>query len=439
MAHCEKYKMADTAGIFIHYERTPGHPLSNKDIDSERTHLNYNMAADDQPLPQKQFLVKRLGEIRTNGRKNQNVMCDWIVTQPQDVRPEDSRKFFMAAYDFLADKYGRQNVISSYVHMDEIGNTPHMHFCFIPVEIMEDGSEKLNAKAVISRTSLQKFHPELQKAMDEAMGYHVSITTGETKAQGGNKTVKQLKEETEEKKKLPQGKKKRFSNDISYTAEESEKLHELAADGIAYRIEKREMEEDKKYINASYDYVYKKKHELLDQELILDAKIRDVNDTAFRMGLFSPEDFDRIREERLDLKEEVKDLRSDIQTIAENVGSAVMKEIPVKRADINYESLPEGPSENALAAIRKYISKTVTTMMDELRKAKEALDTVFKKVLRFSYSSDDHRAGQLLDEVRSDITSVSFSSLRKETADLKPDPAEISNDDTIDTGRSFHL
>ena len=304
---------------------------------------------------------------------------------------------------------------------------------------MEDVSEKLNAKAVISRTSLQKFHPELQKAMDEAMGYHVSITTGETKAQGGNKTVKQLKEETEEKKKLPQGKKKRFSNDISYTAEESEKLHELAADGIAYRIEKREMEEDKKYINASYDYVYKKKHELLDQELILDAKIRNVNDTAFRMGLYSPEDFDRIREERSDLKEEVKDLRSDIQTIAENVGSAVMKEIPVKRADINYESLPEGPSQNALAAIRKYISKTVMTMMDELRKAKEALDTVFKKVLRFSYSSDDHRAGQLLDEVRSDITSVSFSSLRKETADLKPDPAEISTDDTIDTGRSFHL
>ena len=439
MAHCEKYKMADTAGIFIHYERTPGHPLSNKDIDSERTHLNYNMAADDQPLPQKQFLTKRLGEIRTNGRKNQNVMCDWIVTQPQDVRPEDSRKFFMAAYDFLADKYGRQNVISSYVHMDEIGNTPHMHFCFIPVEIMEDGSEKLNAKAVISRTSLQKFHPELQKAMDEAMGYHVSITTGETKAQGGNKTVKQLKEETEEKKKLPQGKKKRFSSDITYTPEESEKLHELAAEGIAYRIEKKDMIENRKRLDSSLNYASQRNIELIDKEIELNMKIREAEDLASRMNLYSPEEFNQIREERSELKAEVKDLRADIQTIAENVGSAVMKEIPVKRADINYESLPEGPSENVIAAIRKYISKTVTVMMDELRKAKEALNTVFKKVLRFSYSSDDHRAGQLLDEVRSDITSVSFSSLRKETADLKPDPVEISTDDTIDTGRSFHL
>ena len=439
MAHCEKYKMADTAGIFIHYERTPGHPLSNKDIDSERTHLNYNMAADDQPLPQKQFLTKRLGEIRTNGRKNQNVMCDWIVTQPQDVRPEDSRKFFMAAYDFLADKYGRQNVISSYVHMDEIGNTPHMHFCFIPVEIMEDGSEKLNAKAVISRTSLQKFHPELQKAMDEAMGYHISITTGETKAQGGNKTVKQLKEETEEKKKLPQGKKKRFSNDISYTAEESEKLHELAADGIAYRIEKKDMIENRKRLDSSLNYASQRNIELIDKEIELNMKIREAEDLASRMNLYSPEEFNQIREERSELKAEVKDLHADIQTIAENVGSAVMKEIPVKRADINYESLPEGPSENVIAAIQKYISKTVTVMMDELRKAKEALNTVFKKVLRFSYSSDDYRAGQLLDDVRSDITSVSFSSLRNEKAALKPDPIKIDNDEAVDTGRSFHL
>ena len=439
MAHCEKYKMADTAGIFIHYERTPGHPLSNKDIDSERTHLNYNMAADDQPLPQKQFLVKRLGEIRTNGRKNQNVMCDWIVTQPQDVRPEDSRKFFMAAYDFLADKYGRQNVISSYVHMDEIGNTPHMHFCFIPVEIMEDGSEKLNAKAVISRTSLQKFHPELQKAMDEAMGYHVSITTGETKAQGGNKTVKQLKEETEEKKKLPQGKKKRFSSDITYTPEESEKLHELAAEGIAYRIEKKDMIENRKRLDSSLNYASQRNIELIDKEIELNMKIREAEDLASRMNLYSPEEFNQIREERSELKAEVKDLRADIQTIAENVGSAVMKEIPVKRADINYESLPEGPSENVIAAIRKYISKTVTVMMDELRKAKEALNTVFKKVLRFSYSSDDYRAGQLLDDVRADITSVSFSSLRNEKAALKPDPIKIDNDEAVDTGRSFHL
>lgn len=436
MAHCEKYKMADTAGIFIHYERTPGHPLSNKDIDSERTHLNYNMAVNDQPLSQKQFLTKRLGEIRTNGRKNQNVMCDWIITQPQDVHLEDSRKFFMAAYDFLADKYGRKNVISSHVHMDEIGNTPHMHFCFIPVEIMEDGSEKLNAKAVISRAALQKFHPELQKAMDEAMGYHISITTGETKAQGGNKTVKQLKEETEEKKKLPQGKKKRFSGDISYTAEESEKLHELAADGISYRIEKREMSEDKKYISRSFEYIAEKKQGILGKEMELDKKIREVNDTAFMMGLYSPEEFDQIREERSDLREEVKDLRSDIQTIAENVGSAVMKEIPVRRADINYESLPEGPSEPVLTALGKFIDKTITLLKEELQKAKEALLHIYERATGFSLRYKGPEAEGLKEGILADIGDMSVFSRKSEPVSEDPDP---SFDQDIETGRSFHI
>ena len=128
MAHCEKYTKADVTGMFIHYERTPGHSLSNKDIDPERSYLNYNAAADDQPLPQRRFLANRLKQIKTNNRKNQNVVCDWVVTQPRDVKDEDSQAFFQAAYKFMSDRYGKENVVSAYVHMDEIGQTPHMHF-----------------------------------------------------------------------------------------------------------------------------------------------------------------------------------------------------------------------------------------------------------------------------------------------------------------------
>ena len=76
-------------------------------------------------------------------------------------------------------------------------------------------------------------------------------------------------------------------------------------------------------------------------------------------------------------------------------------------------------------------------MMDELRKAKEALNTVFKKVLRYSCYSVDDRAGQHPGDVRSDITSVSFSSLRNETSALKPSLVEM--DDEVNTGRLFHI
>ena len=155
MAHCEKYPKAAVTGMFIHYERTAGHNLSNKDIDSSRSHLNYNVAETDQSFSQNLFLSQRLSEIKTNNRKNQNVICDWIVTQPKDVRSEDSYAFFLAVYEFLSNRYGKKNVVSAYVHMDEIGQTPHMHFCFVPVQTLEDGSEKLNANMCIWMRSVR--------------------------------------------------------------------------------------------------------------------------------------------------------------------------------------------------------------------------------------------------------------------------------------------
>ena len=112
-------------------------------------------------------------------------------------------------------------------------------------------TEKLNAKAVINRTELQKFHKELQAAMDVRMGYHISITSGITKAQGGNKTISQLKAETKLMEELPQGKKKLLSQDVSYSPEEDRHLKELAAQGISYLVEKDAIDEDRKKFQAS--------------------------------------------------------------------------------------------------------------------------------------------------------------------------------------------
>ena len=39
--------------------------------------------------------------------------------------------FFEETYAFLSERYGAQNVISAYVHLDE--RSPHMHFAFVPV------------------------------------------------------------------------------------------------------------------------------------------------------------------------------------------------------------------------------------------------------------------------------------------------------------------
>lgn len=192
MAHCSKFVRAASGGMFIHYDRTAEHKLSNQDIDKSRTHLNYNLAVADQPLNQSVFLKKRLTEVKTNGRRTQNVMCDWVVTLPVEVRQGDEKKFFEETYQFLQKKYGKENIISAYVHNDE--TTPHMHFAFVPVEKTPQG-DKLNAKAIINRNTLKAFHGEYSRVLNEKLGYECGVVNGATLEQGGNKTIKELKQD----------------------------------------------------------------------------------------------------------------------------------------------------------------------------------------------------------------------------------------------------
>lgn len=133
MANYAKYTRGAMGHMLKHYERAKdadGQYLKfgNQDIDTKRTGQNYNLATSHNQLD---FIHERLSEVYCMNRKDVNVMCSWVVTAPEDLKPEQESEFFQESYRFLEAKYGRENVVSSYVHKDEV--TPHMHFCFMPV------------------------------------------------------------------------------------------------------------------------------------------------------------------------------------------------------------------------------------------------------------------------------------------------------------------
>ncbi|MCM1382266.1 MAG: plasmid recombination protein, partial [Muribaculaceae bacterium] len=117
MAHVEKYTRGATGNMLAHYDRTK--ISSTSLIDLDRTLLNYNLAENDQPLTQLDFIHKRLSEIKVLNRKDVNVFCDWIVTAPQELSENEYADFFRETYKFLNERYGKENVISAYVHMDQ--------------------------------------------------------------------------------------------------------------------------------------------------------------------------------------------------------------------------------------------------------------------------------------------------------------------------------
>ena len=200
MAHCKKFGKAACGHMVKHYERAKDQDgeyikFGNQDIDINKSHLNYNLAPNHAE-GQGGFIKKRCSEVKMQNRADVNVMCSWVVTVPKEIRPEETEKFFKETYKFLSERYGKENVVSAHVHMDE--TTPHIHFAFVP--IVKDKKKnilKVSAKEAIDKRELQMFHKDLSGHMDEAFGRDIGILNEATKE--GNKSIEELKRETAQK------------------------------------------------------------------------------------------------------------------------------------------------------------------------------------------------------------------------------------------------
>lgn len=112
---------------------------------------------------------KRMSQIKVLKMANVNIMCDWVVTAPEDLAEEELPLFFDECYKFLNAQYGKENVISAPVHMDE--TSPHLHYNFVPVvKDKKKGIPKLSAKECITRKDLNTFHQDLTKHMMTVFG-----------------------------------------------------------------------------------------------------------------------------------------------------------------------------------------------------------------------------------------------------------------------------
>lgn len=226
MASVEKFKDAAALKILRHNKRMVKHP-KNLDIDPNRSMLNYSLTPE-RGMEVYEYYKQRKAELYYYRRDDVKTLAGWVVTAPEDVNgKEQERAFFEATYDFLAARYGLENVIAADVHYDEgiketikdrfgtpildengkkqykiVCGRPHLHFCFIPVAPDQNPnhiqSEKICASEVLTRRELRRFHPELNVYLRKC-GITATVTNGRTRAQGGNRSVTQLKTETREK------------------------------------------------------------------------------------------------------------------------------------------------------------------------------------------------------------------------------------------------
>lgn len=194
MANMAKYSRGACAHLMAHFERRKDEKgqyikFKNQDIDKSRTKLNYNLAPT-RKQGQYKFMQSRCNSVKCLKRADINTMVSWVVTAPKHLEESEYKPFFKHTYDFLENKYGKENVISAYVHMDE--KQPHIHFAFVPVvQDAKKGHLKVSAKECVTLNDLKGFHTDLEAYVSKEMGKPIHILNELTKE--GNKSIEDLK------------------------------------------------------------------------------------------------------------------------------------------------------------------------------------------------------------------------------------------------------
>lgn len=157
-------KASDLRGMQYHNQRERA-SKTNTDVDRSRSHLNYDLVNNTR-IDYKEKIEKRIKEgVKTKRKiRKDAVLCNqWIITSDKDffkgLSEEEERRFFKEAYQWFADRYGRENVVFATVHRDE--HTPHLHLGVVP--ITRDG--RLSSKDLFNRQELKRIQDEFPRYM----------------------------------------------------------------------------------------------------------------------------------------------------------------------------------------------------------------------------------------------------------------------------------
>lgn len=170
--HVQKLKGSAIGGVEIHSERErEGVSHTNPDIDWSRTELNYQL--HEPALHARGTYARRIDDrLREAGitrvRKDAVKLCGVVISSDreffQQLPSEQQREFFQRSYDFMAARYGKENILSAVVHMDE--TTPHMHLYLVPIT----PDNRLCCKEIFDKRGLAALHDAFYRDVGKAYG-----------------------------------------------------------------------------------------------------------------------------------------------------------------------------------------------------------------------------------------------------------------------------
>jgi len=203
--HLEKAKGADT-GMSAHIERTI-HP---KNADESRTHLNKELIEFPDGIHSRSeaisYRINTAGITRKIGKNQVRAIRVLLTGTYEDMKRIEDRgqlnSWYQDNMQWLQETYGKENVVSAVLHMDE--HTLHIHATIVPIVTCERrkakkeeengkrkyrkkkvGTPRLCADDVMARNQLKNYQDSyaqlmnkygLQRGIDGSEAKHISIS-----------------------------------------------------------------------------------------------------------------------------------------------------------------------------------------------------------------------------------------------------------------------
>lgn len=225
-----KIKSSGVTGIQIHDRREKQFSHTNKDIDFSKSDANIDLLNQNQKF--KSVIQDRIGtlNLKRKTRKDATVMVQTMLTSDEkffkDMPRSEQIKFFEKSFEFIQDKYGKENMISATIHFDE--KTPHLHINFVPIT----KDNRLSARDLFSPKLLRELQTDYNNYVNQ-QGYELERGKMDSKKKG--LSVKAFKLETKEKElqrqvQVVNEKKQALENDLNHLSKLQKSLDNVLVD-----------------------------------------------------------------------------------------------------------------------------------------------------------------------------------------------------------------
>ena len=281
----QKFHKNDVAPVERENERDENYISDNPQIDRARTKDNYRLISHTETYTE--FINYRLKELNLFPRKDAVVMNSFVVGSDKTFFDKMGKmqryNFFSDCTKFFAERYGKENIISAVVHLDE--TTPHMHLNLMP--ITPDG--RLCSKQLFDKPQLQ----QLQTNFYEEVGKKYGLQRGKEGSQRKHLSTAEFKA----KKIIEQAEAIREENQVYADALEEAKSGEIPRKRGRLQEQVIALTAENKDLTARLDksmgetLEYAKKAEALERQKDTDSHYARIGKTLAKSN---PKEYERI-------------------------------------------------------------------------------------------------------------------------------------------------